>query len=237
MKNRIVQGLVFLITLIIHDAYGQLIDYNTIILPSNAKNISVEEKLVQLAWNNGPSNQIEFNNLIISAKEVKVYNADWLNLITFSANLNEFNINPEIAPENFFYPRYNIGLNVPLGFFIETPINRGIAKLKVKNQEQLINSKKIQIRSEVLISYENYKLRKEILKIQSSITYDAQSNFLIAEQQFKDGTISLEDYNSSLNNYNNQLIGKLQKEADFQIARIELESLVGISLSHLLEIE
>ena len=216
---------------------SQTIDYNTIILPSNAKNIGIEEKLVQLAWNNHPENRIEYNNLLIAEKSVKLNYADWLDIFSMSGNLNEFTINPESAPlnRNYFYPRYNFRASISLGMFLRVPTRTNISKLQVKNQEERINARKLQIRSEVLRRYQIYKLNKELLKIQTNFTDDAYSNFLIAEQQFKNGSITIEEYNLSLRTYNEQIVNKLQRQTDFEMAKIALEEMVGVNIDDILK--
>lgn len=219
-----------------HVTHAQTIDYNTIILPTNAKNVGIEEKLVQLAWNNHPGNKIEYNNLLIAKKSVNLNYANWMDIFSFTGNINEFTINPESAPidRNYYYPRYNFRSQISLGMFLSIPTNTKISKLEVANQEERINVLKLQARSEVLRRYYVYILNKELVKIQTSFSDDAYSNFLIAEQQFKNGNISIEDYNQSLKMYDEQLVNKLQKQTDFAISKIELEELIGIKVENII---
>lgn len=234
MKNYILPLLFCFFTVLISNA--QSIDYNTIIIPSSIKNISIEEKLIQLAWNNTPENRIEQNNLLIAEKNIKINTADWLGIITLSGNLNEFNIDPSSVPanRNYFYPRYNINATINLGMFVSTPINTNISKLNLQNQKERINSLKLQTRATVLTLYENYKLTKELLNIQTNYTNIVYSEFLIAEQDFKNGIISVENYNKKLNAYNDQLAEKLKSTKQFNISIIELESLIGIQIEDIL---
>ncbi|HNT50844.1 MAG TPA: hypothetical protein PKK67_09670, partial [Cyclobacteriaceae bacterium] len=55
-----------------HLMLAQSVDYNKIILPGNVTNIEFEEKLVQLAWKNHPSNQLLYNNLQVAKHETKI---------------------------------------------------------------------------------------------------------------------------------------------------------------------
>ena len=217
-------------------ANAQAIDYNTIILPTSANNVGIEEKLVQLAWNNNPFTKIEYNNLSIAEKSVTLNYAAWLNIFTFRSNINEYTINPGRLPEgrNYYYPRYNFSASFGFGLFLEVPTKTKISKLMVINQEELINAKKLQTRANVLKKYQNYKLNKEILKTQTSFTDNAYSNFLIAEQQFKNGNISIEEFNQNLKMYQDQLILKLQKQTNFEIIIIELEEMIGVRIRDIL---
>ena len=131
MKKLSIITTAIILTAFFIDAKGQAIDYNTIILPSNIKNISVEEKLVQLAWENNPNNKIEYNNLIIAQKSISITHADWLDIFRITGNLNEYNIDPSaVDGRNNFYPRYNFGATINLGMLISTPAKTSIAKLE-----------------------------------------------------------------------------------------------------------
>jgi outer membrane protein TolC len=60
---------------------------------------------------------------------------------------------------------------------------------------------------------------------------DSYSDFKLKEQSFSRGEISLMDYNTALDRYNQQLISKVQAEKDLELARIDVERLIGMKLS------
>jgi outer membrane protein TolC len=217
---------------------AQTIDYNTIILPEKVKDLSVKEKLVQLAWQNNPETTISKNDLLISKKNITLTKTPWLDIFRVSGNLNEYTINPsafEDALGNRFFPRYNISATVALGMFVETPTRTRIAKLEYTNQEQAINLQKLNIRASVLRLYEHYRRSRELYKVQTGMTQDTYSNYQIAEQQFKTGEITLEEYNQSLREYQQQMVMRIQRESEMEIAKINLEEVVGINLDDILE--
>src|SRR5688572_12211951 len=112
---------------------GQNVDYNKIILPEGSQASEFEEKLVQLAWRNHPSNEALRREVNIASYDVRIANASWLENVRITANVNEFTLNKASDPfgRAAFYPRYNIGASITLGTFLVTPYtikkNREIA--------------------------------------------------------------------------------------------------------------
>src|SRR5436190_18721624 len=92
------------------------VDYNTIILPTNASNLSFEEKLVQLAWRNDPNNSQVIKQSSVARYTLKQAQWTWLDYITVRGNLNEFTLNPsrDVNDRANFYPRYNFGIAITL---------------------------------------------------------------------------------------------------------------------------
>ena len=215
--------------------FGQSVDYNTIILPKNAKSLSTEEKLVQLAWQNNPQNRILENQLHIAKKQIAITTADWLDIIRVNGNINEFTLNPDLLQgRTAFYPRYNFGAAINLGMFISTPAKTKIAKLEYANQEESIKSQKLALRAEVLRKYYIYKQNEELYKIQSQITEDSYSSFQMAEQQFKNGEIQMEDYNASFSKYFAEKSNETKLKTQFEISQVDLEELIGVKLDDVL---
>ncbi len=90
MKRTFITFIVFAI--IISRAFAQQVDYNKIILPDEAANISFEEKLVQLAWKNNPASAIVQGEAKVAQYEAKAAGGKWLGLFGAQGNLNEFTI-------------------------------------------------------------------------------------------------------------------------------------------------
>jgi len=215
------------------NAVSQTIDYNVIILPQNVKTITIAERLVQLAWQQNPSNRISENNIQISKKEIALSNSGWLNIIRVSANINEYTINPDYA-ENVgarsFYPRYNFAAYIPLDIFVSIPKNTQIARLRHQNTTEELKSKKLEVRATVLRLYEIYKREKEVYKIQFAMTDEIYSQYILAEQEFKNGRITYDEWSANFNTYNNQAIAKINAKTTLEMAKIELEKIIGISI-------
>src|SRR5690606_33252366 len=124
-NNRISMKTLILFLLISTPLLGQNIDYNKIILPESSRASEFEEKLVQLAWRNHPSNEALRREVNIAGYNVKQNNASWLENIRITGNMNEFTINKASDPfgRAAFYPKYNFGASVSLGTFFTIPYN------------------------------------------------------------------------------------------------------------------
>lgn len=213
-------------------AYSQKVDYNRIIPPQYVTELSFSEKLVYLAWQNNPTNDVLQHEYNIAEKNKVKANWAWLDIFSAAYNLNEFTINPteETKDRALFYPRYNFGARLDLGMLAEIPMDIKVAKEEIGIARATLNSQKIALRALVLRTYQNYLLAKEILDIQTVSTEEAFSRFSLSEQRFKNGEITLEQYNASVASYNAERKSKLEAEAKFNIEKINLEELIGVSL-------
>ncbi len=165
----------------------------------------------------------------IAKKEKTLANVDFLNNIMIRGNLNEYTINPPDGPgaNNLFFPRYNFSIGFTLGTFFTQPINKKIAKQNyfIKQSEQEVYD--IQLKTEVLIKYSSFKSAKTIYIIQNKALDDVNSKLSINEDQFKNDQISYEDYLSVLTEVNKQKITTILAQREYEIAKIELEQLIG----------
>jgi outer membrane protein TolC len=211
--------------------YGQSVDYNKIVLPAEVKTDNMEERLVQLAWQNLPQSTVLENNRDIADMRSKIAKWSWLDNISARGNLNEFAINPDANPNvaNFF-PRYNFGVTIPLGVFVSTPIESRIAKKQVLNTEQQINQQKLQVRKLVLTAYNNYKMYKEIFKVKNELVEDEYANLLVMEEKFQKSQISIEQYKAVTRTYNLEIEEKIKAANQMENAKLEVEALIGMKL-------
>ena len=219
-----------------HFAQAQKVDYNAIILPKTATEIDLSEKLVQLAWQNSPNTEILNRQLNIANYDVKLAKRDWLSHVLISGNLNEFSIKDFTGSDNTnpvasYYPRYNVGVAFSLGNLFNDNLKTKIQREEMQIAIQNLNKEKLALRAEVLSKYQVYVTNRELLRIKNQIMTDSYSDFKLKEQSFSRGEISLQDYNLSLDRYNQQLIAKVQAEKDLHIARIDVEKLIGMKLS------
>ncbi len=223
---------IFGLLAITHLAISQSIDYNKIILPDKATNIEFEEKLVQLAWKNHPSNKTVYNNLSAAQYETKALSAEWLNTLRISGNLNEFNIKSsgDLNDRSQFFPRYNFGLILPLGVFVSTPNNVKRGRQLEMVAENNINAQKLAMRAEVLKLYNEFLMHKEIFNLRSQELDEATSNFVLIEQRFKSGEEQYERYSQGLSSLNRVKIDRVQAQANYLNAKLSIEELIGIKL-------
>lgn len=208
---------------------AQNVDYNRIILPEGVRDIEFEEKLVQLAWKNHPANKIVYHNLNVARYETKVASAEWLNTIRLSGNLNEFNIDGDNVRSQFF-PRYNVGVVIPLGIFVSTPAQVRRGKELEEIAAHNINAQKLAIRATVLKLYNDYLMHREIFNIRTQELEQTSTNFAVLEQRFKAGQEAYERYSAGLASLNQVKIARVEAETNFVNSKVSLEEYIGVRL-------
>lgn len=215
---------------------AQNIDYNAIILPEYVDDISFQEKLVRLAWKNNPASEILYHEMQMAEIEVKQARWSWLDGFGAQGNINEFTIDQSRDVNNraTFYPRYNMFAQIRVNFFVNIPLEVKKRKQATEIARSNMNLKKLNLRAEVLRRYENYYVKRELLKIQTEIVEDVYASFTLAEQRFKNGEITLDAYNQVLDRYNGQRVNQIKAQGEFNISKIELEELIGVKLEDVL---
>ena len=211
---------------------AQNVDYNSIILPYSVTDISFEEKLVRLAWQNNPANHILDHQRNMADIEVKQARWRWLDDWRIQGNVNEFtlNENADVGDRAQFYPKYNVTGQIRLSYFVDIPLEVKKKKQEVMISRENINLQKLAIRAEVLTRYQTYLMNRELLKIQTEIVEDLYASLSLAEQKFKNGEITLTAYNLEQDRYNNQRVKQINTQGDFNIAKISVEELIGMRL-------
>ncbi len=210
---------------------AQSVDYNKIIVTEQISSISFEEKLVQLAWQNHPSNKVASQRVELAQTQRAKAQWSWLDNIYLEGNYNEFTGDEEIDPvAQAFYPRYNVGIRLPLSTFIQTPLNTKAANNHVLISEFDLNSKKLSVRQEVLLSVERLKERFKIIKLRERIQEDYFLMFQSTEKKFKAGEITLEVYRDASQAYYLKEEEIIEARSIYNQQRIALEGMIGVEL-------
>ena len=201
------------------------------------KVMDIREKLVQLALQN-PSYEVADRNLNKSIYELKKAKGAWLSPIAGQVNINEVSINQPIGgtinPNQGFYPRWNVGLNVPLDFFSTRKNDVRIAKENILINEAEKNHRYRMIRAEVLTGYEDYVMYKELLDIQARVTQDQYTTLMTREKDYQDGLINGEEYNKYYANYSSEKSKLTEARRNLNASKIALEAMIGIPLEQAL---
>src|SRR5258706_4541801 len=183
---------------------AQSIDYNKIILPDRVVTKNFEERLVQLAWKNHPSNRVVDQNVDIAQKEKAVPRWRWLDDIYATGTVNEYTLHPRPDANNTYYPRYNFGIRLTLGSFVAIPLQTAAANGRLLNAEQLVNQKKLSVREDVLGNVERLKQYYKFIKIREQIKEDFRTMYKDAEKKFSTGDINIERYRAAVQAYYDQ---------------------------------
>jgi outer membrane protein TolC len=210
---------------------AQSIDYNKIIVTEQISAISFEERLVQLAWRNHPSNRIVMQKVELAQSVRAKARWSWLDNIFVEGNYNEFTGKDEIDPlARSFYPRYNVGVRLPISTFVQTPLNAQVANDQVLISESDVNAKKLETRESVLQAVEKLKERFKIIKLRERIQEDYFLMFQSAEKKFKAGEINLDNYRATSQAYYMKEEEIIQARSIFNQQRIALEAMIGVEL-------
>ncbi len=210
---------------------AQSIDYNKIILPDRVVPNNFEERLVQLAWKNHPSNRVVDQNVEIAQKEKVVARWQWLDNIYANGNVNEYTLHPKPTAINVYYPRYNFGVRLSLGNFVTIPAQVSAANGRLANTLLLVNQKKLTVREDVLSNVERLKQFYKFIKIREQIREDFRTMYKDSEKKFSTGDINMEQYRAAVEAYYDQSEQVVEAQASFNGIKIALEALVGLQLT------
>jgi outer membrane protein TolC len=193
----------------------------------------IKLKLVKLALNN-PAMKIADANIKISQSELARAKNAWLGSINIAGNINEFVI--QNSPAAVYYPKYNLGLLVPLDLFSKTKSEKEVARENIYIGQELKKDKAEMIKALVLTAYENYKEKKEIVFLERSfIEYD-YSAYDAAQKAFTDGDITVDVMNKAHQEYLLEKSKLVTKEKDLNVATIQLEQFIGVPVSEALKL-
>lgn len=215
-----------------HYAKSQNIDYTKIILPEGTGQLSFEEKLVQLAWKNHPSNLRVIENVKHAQYRINQEKVQWTDNFYAVGNLNEFTINPstDLLNRSAFYPRYNFGIRLSLGDFVITPIRVKAARSETIMREHQVNEKKLDVRKDVLTRLETLKQYYKILKFRKDLLEGVLSVYQDIEKQFQQGKINIDAYQSASQAYSLRSENVIFAQSTFNQSKLAIEELIGLKL-------
>lgn len=195
--------------------------------------LDIKEKLVQLALQN-PGFEIADRKINIAELQLRKAKGDWLAAINANINLNEITVNPS-SNNQLFFPLWNVGVSVPLNYFSQNRYLNKIAKENVYIANAEKNEKYRMIRTKILTRYEDYLMYKEMLELQNRATQDAYLTYRQKEGDFKDDQITFDEYNKAFAVYKEQQDKRLKCQRDFNVSKLDIEEMIGISMDELLQ--
>ncbi len=197
----------------------------------------IENRLVELALQHPDYDATEYQKNI-SQDELKKAQQSWLNLLSISANYNDqtFAKQPtNTTGTQYVYPKYFFGLTIPIGLFFSRSSDIKIAKDNYAINEDKQKALARTITKQVLTEYEQYKTYLDLMALENQVIDDEEAVFLQSEQKFKDGSITIESYNASAKNYNDELAKKVNLQLQETTVRLEVEEMIGMKLDDALK--
>src|SRR5690606_2850132 len=118
----------------------------------------------------------------------------------------------------------------PLDLFARAKAAKQTASQEIIVTEAQKTQQENIIKMEVLIRYENYKEQKELVELQKISMEDDFAAYQRAQQQYADDEIDLTEMNRLYKAYINEKATLTSLQKNFNVAIIELESIIGVSL-------
>lgn len=195
---------------------------------------TTEVKLVRLALD-GPLYHAALSQNKVNELQLKGAKNQILNLLTLSLNYNDQTFAKPAGPNTatYVYPKYFFGFVIPLGsVFSRTQVKAAREQINIsrENQKELART----IRSEVLSRYRQYKIKSQLVSLQTQVVDDEQTAFIQIQKKFSDGTATLEIHNTAQKRYNDEVTKKLQLQMELDNLRLELEKFIGTNLENVI---
>lgn len=187
----------------------------------------IKIKLVRLASNN-PVLVAADAGIRIAETEFDRAKYSWLSSVSAGANINEFVINN--SPAASFFPKYNLGITIPLNIISKTKSEKKIATQNIIINTENKNERLRVMKTMVLSLYEEYKEKKELLRLQKIGMDDDYQAYLAAQKNYADGSIELDEMNRIYKSYVNEQGKLITKEKELNIAVIQIEELINMPL-------
>lgn len=203
------------------------------VTPTTIKDsMDIREVLVNQALQNSGLEADEAN-IRIAESNLRKAKTTWMDALSANANINEFVVNN--SPAAIYYPKYNVGVNVPLSIFSRQKNSVEVARELITINTVQRNERIKTIRTTVLTRYENYLEKKEQLQLHSEAAEEMQTSYLKAKKDYASNRIGLEQLNQTYLLYNSELSKQRTADRDLKVAYIELEEMVGFRLKDILE--
>ena len=211
--------------------FAQVADFNKIVPDENTRPKTYEDYLVQLAWNNSPQNKILHNEEKIADLEVDLTKREWMDNLGVQWNMNEISLSNIVYPDNELFvalPIWNVTATVELSTVFNRKKKIDISKQKLEITQQNVNLLKMKLRADVLERYYKYKLTLDILKVVTEAEQDANENYILLKELFRDDKADFEELTRASLAYTNAKRSKIESEMEIQLAKVALEELIGV---------
>lgn len=189
----------------------------------------IEIRLVNLALQ-GPEYEALGHKVTISQAQLSQARRAWFNLLTFSLNYNDQTFAKPVPGTGYVYPKYYFGLIIPVGMFFSMGPQIHAASENVKvaenNQEELARA----LRTNVLTHWKTYKNYEALILLENTIVVDLQAALNQVEKKFRDGTVSIDQYNLANRGFSDEKTKLLNLQLAQDLERLEIERIIGTSL-------
>jgi outer membrane protein TolC len=193
-------------------------------------------KLAEMIFESTPDIQVFDKQMEVDRYEVQNLKASWLNNIQGSFNINDLSVksNPN-NPQSLFYPKYNLNVILPLGYFFTKSSQVKKAKAQYNETQTRKEIGKKDLREAIRRAYQNYQLAKYLLALQETVVQDEAILYSQMESKFKNNEIQLDVFTDASKRYNTELVKRVNLLSNLNMTKIELEGLLGMDLETALQ--
>ncbi len=188
----------------------------------------IKNRLVRLALKN-PVFTADDAAIEIAVLNRKKASSSWLSSISLAGNINEFVVNS--TPAANFYPKYNLGVLIPLDIYPRNKNERKVGDQNIIIANAAKDQRMNEIKAETLIRYENYKEQKELVNLERVSVDNNYSDYLAAQNNYADGTITVDVLNKIYQGYVSEQFKLVTLKKQLNVAIIQLEEIIGVQLS------
>ncbi len=195
------------------------------------------EKLIAAAKKNYPKVIALQDRIELAKIAVGKAGLSWFDFFTFSYIYQPNNTLNYAVPSStyastnrFLFNGIQLGLSLNFGSLLLKPSNIKIAKTEVKIAGEEQSEYLITLTADVKRRYFTYLLQQNLVKIHTQAYQDMQTSLKQTKYKFQKSELTFEVYNAALLSASIRTEQKLQAEANYFIAKSELEAIVGAKL-------
>ncbi len=200
------------------------------ILPDSA----IEHRLVALALQ-APRYDAAGHQISMAKSNLMLARRAWFNLLTFSVNYNDQTFAKQSPTTSYVYPKYYFGLIIPVGLFFTMGPQIHAARENVLVAEDTREELARTIRMDVLTKYHTYKNYEALILLQNTIVVDNQAAVTQIEQKFRDGTVSIDQYNAADKAFSDEKAKLLNLQLAQDLERLDIERMIGVSFDSVIK--
>jgi outer membrane protein TolC len=196
--------------------------------------VDIRDRLVQLAMA-GPIFEIASREVDVAHHQLGKAKTLVLNQLTVSGNLNEYSIRGRQDNVGNLFPRYNIGLQLPLGLFFTRSHDVNAARQNLAITEAERQKLYNELKAEILRLYEDYLMYSALLTLQTKTASENYVRYMQLQADFEAGEATEADYNEALRKYTEEQTRKLNTQRNKEATRIEIEKYINVPLEDILK--
>ena len=186
------------------------------------------DSIFRLAFQNNPEIRIAGDRIRSAAWDIVSVNRTWLPVLNLQAALGYKNgFMPEIDAITFNYA-VGVGLSIPILPANRPGLQKQLAAINLNASKEALESQKVLLNKDLLNSLDDILKNQKKLSSADTLISQAQLAMDLATDRYKYGVITNLDLLTSITNFKDAQLSRLQYEYNLLLSRMELCRLAGI---------